>query len=285
MFLILSEKIRTITIDPKGKLHQWLCEQKFMKTITLKLKLIVKKMTMRFPMRTLFKIEKLEILKEQAELLYRQFFIYESKRSLKLTTDTLDCDNILVNQEIDFVTDSVSKSVRSWFMDIETQIVHKRRGFTTMQRPTWLRKSNWKNVCWQRNTISLSEKQTLNISTKHNCLPRKCFIEVFNTALDHRLSGHPGSEKTLLSLKRFFYGPRMYKGVRTLTKSSLTCRKKKIRKDPNTAPNEKWGEKAPNPVHTVHIHPSQPNEWRQAPLFGCNRVFSALHSNVSSWIN
>ena len=31
------------------------------------------------------------------------FFIHESNKKLKLTTDTLDCDNILVNQENDSV--------------------------------------------------------------------------------------------------------------------------------------------------------------------------------------
>ena len=91
-------------------------------------------------------------------------------------------------------------------------------------------------------------------SPKQICLTRNCFIEAFNAAHDHRLSGHPGSKKTLLSLKRFFYWPGMYKWVRTLTKSCLTCRKnKQIRKDQNTAPNEKWGEEIPYPFHTVHI--------------------------------
>ena len=91
-------------------------------------------------------------------------------------------------------------------------------------------------------------------STKQICLPRNCFIEAFNAAHDHRLSGNPGSGKTLLSLKRFFYWPGMYKWVRTVTKSCLTCRKnKRIRKDQITDPNEKWGEEVPYPFHTVHI--------------------------------
>ena len=38
------------------------------------------------------------------------FFAHEPNKTLKLTTDTLDCDNILVNQE----NDSVLKTVRSW---------------------------------------------------------------------------------------------------------------------------------------------------------------------------
>ena len=46
----------------------------------------------------------------------------------------------------------------------------------------------------------------------------------------------------------------MYKWVRTLTKSCLTCRKnKQIRKDQNTAPNEKSEEEVPYPIHTLHI--------------------------------
>ena len=38
------------------------------------------------------------------------FFIHEPNKALKLTTDTLDCHNILVNQE----NDSVVKTVRAW---------------------------------------------------------------------------------------------------------------------------------------------------------------------------
>ena len=38
------------------------------------------------------------------------FFVHEPNKTLKLTTDTLDCDNILMNQE----DDSVLKTVRAW---------------------------------------------------------------------------------------------------------------------------------------------------------------------------
>ena len=38
------------------------------------------------------------------------FFVHEPNKTLNLTTDTLDCDNILMNQENDFVL----KTVRSW---------------------------------------------------------------------------------------------------------------------------------------------------------------------------
>ena len=46
----------------------------------------------------------------------------------------------------------------------------------------------------------------------------------------------------------------MYKWVQTLTKCCLTCRKnEQIRKDQNTAHNEKWGEEVPYSLHTVHV--------------------------------
>ena len=77
---------------------------------------------------------------------------------------------------------------------------------------------------------------------------------MFNAAHDPRLSGYLGSEKSVLSLKRFLYWPGRYKWVQTLTKSRLTCRKnKQIRNDQNTAPNENWRKKVIYPFHTVHI--------------------------------
>ena len=56
----------------------------------------------------------------------------------------------------------------------------------------------------------------------------------------------PCLQKLFLSLKRFFYWPRMYKWVQTVTKSCPTCRKnEQIRRDQNTASNEKRGEEVP----------------------------------------
>ena len=96
-------------------------------------------------------------------------------------------------------------------------------------------------------------------SPKQICLPRKCFTAAFNAANDHRLSGNTGSKNTLLSLERCFYGPEMYKWVRTLTKSCRTCRmNKQIGKNQNTAPNEKWGEEVTYLFHTVHLDPEGP---------------------------
>ena len=173
------------------------------------------------------------------------FFIHEPNKTVKLTADTLDCDNILVNQE----SDSVLKTVRAWISkgklpteDVESRQCKGLLGYANQFEKLFVDKES-QLVC-----------RRSKHSTKQICLPRYFFIEAFNAAHDHRLSGHPGSEKTLLSLIRFFCWPGMYKRVRTLMKSCLTCRKnKQIRKDQNTAPNEKWGEEVPYPFHTVHI--------------------------------
>ena len=41
-------------------------------------------------------------------------------------------------------------------------------------------------------------------SPKPIFLPQNCFTEAFKSAHNHHLSGNLGSEKTVLSLKRFF---------------------------------------------------------------------------------
>ena len=60
------------------------------------------------------------------------FSVYESQKTLKLTTDTLDCDSILVNQE----NDSVLNTVRSWISngklptkDVESRQCKGRHGY------------------------------------------------------------------------------------------------------------------------------------------------------------
>ena len=162
-----------------------------------------------------------------------------------MTTDTLDRDNILVDEK----NDSVLKTVRSWISKgkLPTKYVESRQ---------------FKGILGYANQFEklFVDKETQLVcrkskhSPKQTCFPRNCFIEAFNAAHDNRLTGNPGSKKTLLSLKLFFHWPGMYKWVRTLTKSCLTCRKhKQIQKDQNTVPNEKWGEEVPYPFHTVNI--------------------------------
>ena len=157
----------------------------------------------------------------------------------------MDCDNILVNQE----DDSILKTVRSCISkaklptkDVEPRQCKGLLGYANHLEKLFVDKAT-QLVC-----------RRSKHAPKQICLPRNCFIEAFNAAHDHRLSGHSGSEKTPLSLKRLFCWPGMYKWVRTLTKSCLTSGKnKQIRKVQNTAPNEKWGEEVPYPFHTVHI--------------------------------
>ena len=183
--------------------------------------------------------------------------------------------------------DSLFKTVRSWISkgklptnDVESRQCKGLLGYANQFEKLFVDKAT-KLVC-----------RKINHSAKQICLPPNCFIEAFNAAHDHRLSGHPGSEKTLLSLKRFFYWPGMYKWIRTLTKSCLTRRKKKqIRKDQNTAPNKKWGEEVPYAFHTVHIDHKGPlnsrSDGKHHCLFAidasvCNRRYFALHSSLSS---
>ena len=115
------------------------------------------------------------------------FFVHESNKTLKLTTNTLDCDNILMNQE----NDSVLKIVRSWISksklptkDVESGQCKGLLGYANQFEKLFVDKET-QLVCGRSKH-----------SSKKICLPRNCFIEAFNAAHDHRLSGHPGSEKT-----------------------------------------------------------------------------------------
>ena len=114
------------------------------------------------------------------------FFVHESSKTLKLTTDTLDCDNILVNQE----KDSVLKIVRSWISrgklptkDVESRQCKGLLGYANQFEKLFVDKET-QLVC-----------RKSKHSPKQICLPRSSFIEAFNVAHDHRLSGHPGSER------------------------------------------------------------------------------------------
>ena len=126
------------------------------------------------------------------------FFVHESSKTLKLTTDTLDCDNILVNQENDSVLKIVHSRISRGKLptkDVESRQCKGLLGYA----------NQFENLFVDKETQLVCRKS--KHSHKQICLPRNCFIEAFNAAHDHRLSGHPGSEKTLSSLKRFFYWP------------------------------------------------------------------------------
>ena len=118
-------------------------------------------------------------------------FIHEPNKTPTLTTDTLDCGKILMNQE----NGSVLKKVRSRTSkgklptkDVESRQCKDLLGYANHFEKLFVDK----------------ETQLVVRRSKHSpkqiCLPRNCFIEAFNAVHDHQLSGHPGSEKTLLSL-------------------------------------------------------------------------------------
>ena len=107
----------------------------------------------------------------------------------------MDSDILPVNQE----NDSVLKTVRSWISksklptkDVESRQCKGLHGYPNQFEKLFVDKET-QIVC-----------RKSKHSSKQICLPRNCLIETFNAAHGHRLSGHPGSEKTLLSLKRFF---------------------------------------------------------------------------------
>ena len=123
------------------------------------------------------------------------FFVHEPNNTLKFTTDTMDCDNILVNQD----NDSVLKTVRSRI----TKDKFPTKGMESLQCKSLLGYANQ-----FEKFFADKETQLVCRKSKHSpeqiCSPRNFFIEAFIAAHDHRFSGHPGSEKTLLSLKRSF---------------------------------------------------------------------------------
>ena len=231
MVLTLSEKAKKLTIDANGKLYQWLWKPNFLRTTTRKLSPIVKLLTMKHPMRILLWIKRLNVLKKQISTVNHPFFRSRTEQDTEIDNWHLRFDNILVNQE----NDSVLKTLNSWISKskLSTKDVKSR------QRKSVLGYANQFETLFVDKETQLVCRKSKH-SPKQICLARNGFMEAFKAAHDHCLSGHPGSEKLFLSLKRFFYWPGMYKWVRTLTKSCLTCRKiKKIRKDQNNAPNEK----------------------------------------------
>ena len=114
------------------------------------------------------------------------FFVHEPNKTLKLTTDTLDCENILVNQE----NDSVLKAVRSWIAKRKLPA----KNVESQQCKGLLGYANQFEKLFVNNETRLVCHKSKH-SPKQICLPRNCFIEEFNAAHDHRLSGHPDSEK------------------------------------------------------------------------------------------
>ena len=142
---------------------------------------------------------------EDSQKKLQQYTNYPNK-TLKLTTDTLDCGNILVNQE----NDSVLKTVRSWISkgklptkDVESRQCKGLLGYAKQFQKLFVDKET-QLVCRKRKH-----------SPKKNCSPRKCFLEAFNAAHNHRLFGHLGSENSFIS-KTIFFGLEKINGYELL---------------------------------------------------------------------
>ena len=173
------------------------------------------------------------------------FFVRELHMTLKLTTDALDCNNILVNQVKGSVLNTVSSCISNGKLptkDVETRQCKGLLGYA----------NQFEKLFYDKETQLVCRKS--EHSSKQICLTRTSLIESFKVAHGYRFSGQVGSEKSLMSLKRFFFWPGLFKWIRTLTKSCLSQRKnKEIRMDQNTAPNDKWGEEIPYLFQTVHF--------------------------------
>ena len=122
------------------------------------------------------------------------FSVYESKSTLKLATDILDCDNILVNQENASVLNTGHSRLSNSKLSTRDVESPQCKGLLGCANP-------FEKLFVDKETQLVCRK--IKHSQKQICSPRTCFIEAFNAANDHRLSRRPGFEKTLLCLKRF----------------------------------------------------------------------------------
>ncbi len=89
---------------------------------------------------------------------------------------------------------------------------------------------------------------------KKICLPISLIIAAFKQAHCNTFAGHMGKNKTLATLKRYFYFPGMYKWIEALIRDCINCQSNKnFRKDLQSAPLQEWGTTNHCPMQTVHI--------------------------------
>ena len=101
---------------------------------------------------------------------------------------------------------------------------------------------NFKNLCLIGNILCTKQPtEDPNIQNIKICAPLSLFLKIFELAHQDSLSGHSGKDKTLSSIKRFFYWPGLYKWVSHFIANCSDCQKnKQKRKDINEAPLEKY---------------------------------------------
>ena len=87
--------------------------------------------------------------------------------------------------------------------------------------------NNFENLCQFGNILCI--EQPTEDPNNHNikiCAPVSLFVKIFELAHQDSLSAHSGKDKTLSSIKRFFYWPCLYKWVFHLIANCLDCQKK-----------------------------------------------------------
>ena len=68
--------------------------------------------------------------------------------------------------------------------------------------------NNFENLCLIGNILCIKQPtEDPNIQNIKICAPLSLFLKIFELAHQDSLSGHSGKDKTLSSIKRFFYWP------------------------------------------------------------------------------
>ena len=86
--------------------------------------------------------------------------------------------------------------------------------------------NNFENLCLIGNILCIKQPtEDPNIQNIKICAPLSLFFKIFELAHQDSLSGHSGKDKTLSSIKRFFYWPCLYKWASHLIVNCLDCQK------------------------------------------------------------
>ena len=87
--------------------------------------------------------------------------------------------------------------------------------------------NNFENLCLIGNILCIKQPtEDPNIHNIKICAPLSLFLKILDLALQDSLSGHSEKDKTLSSIKRFFYWPGLYKWFSHLIANCLDCQKK-----------------------------------------------------------
>ena len=127
--------------------------------------LIVNIVTMKYPMRTLFCSERLQILMKQAIMLHHLFLLYMEQKKPG------------ISQLTPWIVITFWWKIQFWILfgyGYQHPTIHKRCGSTQVYSAT---ETNKKNCFFDKETQLVRRKS--EHSTKPICLSRKCIIDVF----------------------------------------------------------------------------------------------------------